>query len=77
MTGTDWKPGLVAAVPIKSVSVPDTRSNAAEISNKIADQGDKVRKLKSEKADKVCFYFLSIFFCLLIILTTLFDLNFI
>lgn len=50
LTGNDWKPG---AVPVeqstnKSASVVDEHS----LLTKISEQGDKVRKLKSEKADK-------------------------
>lgn len=49
LTGKDWKPGTVAAVQeTKSTSV----NSEDKILNKIASQGDKVRKLKSEKAEK-------------------------
>ncbi|CAG4984607.1 unnamed protein product [Colias eurytheme] len=46
-TGQDWKPG-VAPSPVKTNSGPDVN----EILVKITAQGDKVRKLKAEKADK-------------------------
>nr|CAD7454349.1 unnamed protein product [Timema tahoe] len=45
VTGEAWKPG--AKVPNK-MSGP----SEAELADKVAAQGDKVRKLKSEKADK-------------------------
>ncbi|CAG2062813.1 unnamed protein product, partial [Timema podura] len=45
VTGEAWKPGA---------KVPDKMSgpSEAELADKVAAQGDKVRKLKSEKADK-------------------------
>lgn len=45
LTGQDWKPG---AVPTNQSSSGD----ATSISARIAQQGDKVRDLKSNKADK-------------------------
>lgn len=44
LTGQDWKPG---AVPTNQSS-----GDATSISARIAQQGDKVRDLKSNKADK-------------------------
>ena len=32
-------------------------SGDADLYNKVAQQGEKVRQLKTSKADKVCFYF--------------------
>jgi len=46
-TGLDWKPGV--AVPGAKV---EAAGPGAEIDAKIASQGDTVRKLKAEKADK-------------------------
>lgn len=44
LTGQEWKPDTVA--------VKNQALGAAEILNKIASQGDKVRELKAKKADK-------------------------
>lgn len=50
LTGQDWKPG---AVPIsKPASLQSTTINEAEILKKITAQGDKVRDLKTKKAEK-------------------------
>ena len=47
-TGSDWKPGAnVAAAP-----KPASGGNAAELNSAITAQGDKVRKLKADKASK-------------------------
>ncbi|XP_038206760.1 bifunctional glutamate/proline--tRNA ligase isoform X3 [Zerene cesonia] len=46
-TGQDWKPGATPA-PVKANNGPDVN----EILIKITAQGDKVRKLKAEKAEK-------------------------
>lgn len=46
-TGKDWTPGAPPAAPKSS-----SNSNEAELSQKIAAQGDKVRDLKQKKADK-------------------------
>lgn len=60
-TGGDWKPPAVvqepkkAASPVKEVKKepsPALEGPAAEINAKIVGCGDKVRQLKSEKADK-------------------------
>ena len=48
-TGLDWKPGV--AVP-GAVAKEETVSPGAELDAKIKSQGDTVRKLKTEKADK-------------------------
>ena len=53
VAGTDWKPGV--QVPAKSLPQNDTPlegNNRDGLLTKIAAQGDKVRKLKSEKAEK-------------------------
>lgn len=57
LTGTEWTPGAkpAASAPVNSPSVasaPSVSGNADEILSKIAEQGDKIRKLKQEKADK-------------------------
>jgi len=55
LTGQDWKPGTVpptaapAASPAPSAGANDT---VAQILSQITAQGDKVRELKSAKADK-------------------------
>ncbi|CAK1552350.1 unnamed protein product [Leptosia nina] len=49
-TGQDWKPGATPAPSKQPAATNDT--NVAEILSKITSQGDKVRKLKTEKADK-------------------------
>jgi bifunctional glutamyl/prolyl-tRNA synthetase len=57
-TGKDWKPG---AQPAKAASPPKATGEQQHSSNSVADQlsldivaqGDKVRQLKADKADKV------------------------
>ncbi|XP_033229151.1 bifunctional glutamate/proline--tRNA ligase isoform X2 [Belonocnema kinseyi] len=50
-TGQDWKPGMTT--PVTEVKEVKAASNPGEnLSNEIAKQGDKVRVLKSQKADK-------------------------
>merc|ERR1711915_697822 len=55
-TGKDWKPPteIKAATPKAKATTPpkELSGPAAEIDNAIKAQGDAVRKLKSEKADK-------------------------
>ncbi|XP_071449548.1 bifunctional glutamate/proline--tRNA ligase [Hetaerina americana] len=59
-TGQDWKPGVtpvkVASVVAVSASVqpslPCTSNVAQDLLDQISQQGDKVRKLKSDKASK-------------------------
>lgn len=48
MTGKEWKQGTVVSKPAAVAS----KSAEEELMRKIAEQGDKVRKLKSEKAEK-------------------------
>ena len=54
-TGQDWKPGVVqessSAPPPSSSS--SFSSSAVALNQSIGQQGDKVRDLKSKKADKV------------------------
>lgn len=50
LTGKDWKPGVVPSENTQVISSPVV--SEADILNKIAAQGEKVRKLKSEKAEK-------------------------
>lgn len=54
LTGSDWKPGAVAPVVVKQEKCPDLPSACAvsELLKKIAAQGDKIRELKANKADK-------------------------
>ena len=49
VSGKDWKPGMTPAAP-----APSGNSGAAgDLDAKITAQGNKVRELKSAKADKV------------------------
>ena len=55
-TGKDWKPGQApapSASPAPATSDSPATSDAADLHNKITDQGNTVRKLKSEKTPKV------------------------
>lgn len=55
LTKTDWKPGVQPSpLSHSTVNSSSPSRDANDISKKILEQGDKVRKLKSEKADKVC-----------------------
>ncbi|KAJ1523501.1 hypothetical protein ONE63_001353 [Megalurothrips usitatus] len=49
LTGSDWKPGV--AVP-QTTSTKSAANDEATLLTQIAEQGDKVRKIKSEKAPK-------------------------
>ncbi|XP_052567493.1 bifunctional glutamate/proline--tRNA ligase, partial [Culex pipiens pallens] len=49
-TGQDWKPAATQAAP--APKAPASGDKEAEILNQIATQGDKIRTLKSSKADK-------------------------
>ena len=56
VTGMDWKPGVAipADKPAAAAAPPSGGSgDAASINQKIVEQGDKIRQLKSEKAAKV------------------------
>ncbi|XP_063973582.1 bifunctional glutamate/proline--tRNA ligase [Diachasmimorpha longicaudata] len=54
VAGNDWKPGVTA--PSASTPVPSTASSSPKdlltLYNKVTEQGDKVRTLKTAKADK-------------------------
>lgn len=57
LTGSDWKPGTTAPTPTPVVqsSIKETspiKGDLSSINDKIKEQGDKIRKLKSEKAPK-------------------------
>ena len=52
-TGNDWKPGQTAPAKAASAATTNQSDSAADLNNKITEQGDLVRKLKSEKAAKV------------------------
>lgn len=51
VTGKDWSPNAQPTTPAKSES-PAKSSAGDELNKEIADQGDKVRKLKEAKASK-------------------------
>ncbi|XP_013106972.2 bifunctional glutamate/proline--tRNA ligase [Stomoxys calcitrans] len=52
LSGQDWKPGV--SVPAAAAAAPTSNANASvdEILNKITAQGDKIRQLKTQKANK-------------------------
>ncbi|CAG9764840.1 unnamed protein product [Ceutorhynchus assimilis] len=50
LTGQEWKPGTVAATPVSST--PIASNDVDTVLQRIAQQGDKIRDLKSKKADK-------------------------
>ncbi|XP_043238760.1 bifunctional glutamate/proline--tRNA ligase-like [Amphibalanus amphitrite] len=50
-TGQDWKPGAAPA-PAPAATPAAASGDGAALSQKVAEQGDKVRQLKSSKADK-------------------------
>ncbi|XP_069699060.1 bifunctional glutamate/proline--tRNA ligase [Periplaneta americana] len=50
VTGTEWKPGVSVSSVTSSGKVSET--SAETLNTKIAQQGDKVRQLKSQKAPK-------------------------
>ncbi|KAL7727828.1 hypothetical protein ACLKA6_019764 [Drosophila palustris] len=54
LTGSDWKPGVTAAVTVKQEKSPEpaAASSVSTLLGKISQQGDKIRQLKSAKADK-------------------------
>lgn len=49
ITGSDWSPNVN---PPASLQVEKTDGNMGELNQKIVDQGNKVRSLKEQKADK-------------------------
>ena len=52
-TGKDWKPGQAApAAKPAAASTASAGSNGDQLNAEIAAQGDKVRQLKTDKADK-------------------------
>ncbi|XP_037079288.1 bifunctional glutamate/proline--tRNA ligase-like, partial [Pollicipes pollicipes] len=53
-TGQDWKPGvqLPSAAPAAAPSASAGAAATAQLNQRIIEQGDKVRKLKGDKADK-------------------------
>lgn len=54
VTGKEWKPGTVASTPAATTQspAPSAGNTEEELLTKIVQQGDKVRELKSKKADK-------------------------
>ena len=54
-TGKDWKPGQAPPAAESAPAVASSASqSAADLNDQITKQGDLVRKLKAEKASKVC-----------------------
>ena len=54
-TGKDWKPGQAPPATESAPTVASSASqSAADLNDQITKQGDLVRKLKAEKASKVC-----------------------
>lgn len=51
LTGKEWKPGAVATTPSVN-SAPSGALNENDLLKKIAEQGDRVRQLKAQKAVK-------------------------
>ena len=51
-TGKDWKPGQAAPAAKSATSPASVDSNADQLNAEITAQGDKVRQLKADKADK-------------------------
>ncbi|XP_047034180.1 bifunctional glutamate/proline--tRNA ligase isoform X3 [Helicoverpa zea] len=53
-TGQDWKPGALAPTPVpaQQQSQTDDNKQIAVLLTQIAAQGDKVRRIKAEKAEK-------------------------
>ncbi|KAK4884370.1 hypothetical protein RN001_000641 [Aquatica leii] len=55
LTGSDWKPDaptIKVEAPFSPTSIPDNSISESILLNKITAQGDKVRDLKSKKAEK-------------------------
>ncbi|XP_066156798.1 bifunctional glutamate/proline--tRNA ligase isoform X2 [Euwallacea fornicatus] len=53
ITGQDWKPGaVIVSAPSQPQATSFTEGDSNELLKKIAKQGDKVRELKVQKADK-------------------------
>ncbi|XP_055848548.1 bifunctional glutamate/proline--tRNA ligase [Episyrphus balteatus] len=58
LTGSDWKPGttapaqVAAAAPAAVKEASPVKGDLSSINDRIKEQGDKIRKLKSEKAPK-------------------------
>ena len=54
-TGKDWKPGQAPPAAESAPAVASSASQSAtDLNDQITKQGDLVRKLKAEKASKVC-----------------------
>uniref|UniRef100_A0A8D8TL22 Bifunctional glutamate/proline--tRNA ligase n=1 Tax=Cacopsylla melanoneura TaxID=428564 RepID=A0A8D8TL22_9HEMI len=52
VTGKDWTPDAAPTGKPATTTPPASDVNADELNKKITEQGDKIRKLKGEKADK-------------------------
>ena len=51
-TGLDWKPGMTPPTPAAAPSAASSGSDADALNDQLTSQGDKVRTLKTAKADK-------------------------
>ena len=51
-TGKDWKPGAHKPAAPAPSAAPQSSGNADQLNDSITEQGNKVRQLKSDKADK-------------------------
>ena len=52
-TGKDWKPGQAPVAAAPAPSAPAGSGNADDLNDKITEQGNIIRKLKTDKAPKV------------------------
>lgn len=52
LTGQEYKPGMAPATPISSAPAPSRSSSSSNLYDRIAQQGEVVRKLKAEKVPK-------------------------
>lgn len=53
-TGEDYKPGMSPPTATTAATNGAANGDSSGLNDKITAQGNKVRTLKSEKADKVC-----------------------
>lgn len=52
ITGTDWTPNTKPILTAPAAAAPPASGDINSVLEKISAQGDKIRQLKSEKADK-------------------------
>ena len=57
-TGKDWKPGAYQPAAKTAPATQAAGGNADDLNEKITEQGNKVRKMKADKATKVCILFM-------------------